>query len=327
MLKAVLIVVIALVGVPSQPPIPGAGIRGSGQPQQQPARAQEQPTTDPRGTTQTPLIVKVQPTAETDEETAKKQAEENAQASAQGWTKVGIVLTGIVGLLTLVILGFQAAIAGRQNAIMRTQSTIMTGQANAAANSAIAAADVLATNREIERAYVAIKFRGARHIQGRPELQGRPERPAAVKYIVEARNFGRTPGSILGGFVGFSIGRNPTDPDMARIIKLTPAFLLPDGHIEFEGKVSVEDDVHVEAILRGTDGHRNIWIIGQVDYADRFGGLHKGGFGRCFKGKRLLFTFTAETAPFNYDRPLTQEERAQYKEMEQPARSRATSDG
>lgn len=85
-LAALVLSVVVLEAQPSQPPTPSARKGSSSEKQSQPASSQQQATPDPRGTDNTPLIVKVQPTAKTDEETAKERAKEDAEASAKWWT-------------------------------------------------------------------------------------------------------------------------------------------------------------------------------------------------------------------------------------------------
>jgi hypothetical protein len=115
----------------SQPPSPSTTKRRDQQ-QNKPAEAQQQPTTDPRGTNESPFVVNVQPTPKTNEETAKEQRKEQADASAKWWTIALGVVTGVVGLLQLVAIGFQVRIAGKQNRIIEKQNEIMTGQRQAA---------------------------------------------------------------------------------------------------------------------------------------------------------------------------------------------------
>ena len=116
----------------SQPPTPGARESQRSQPDSKSQSANQPTATDPRGTNESPLVVKVQPTPKTDEETAKEKAQEDDEASAKRWTKGLGVATGILGLLQLVAIGFQVSIAHTQNTIIKKQNLIMTGQRDAA---------------------------------------------------------------------------------------------------------------------------------------------------------------------------------------------------
>ena len=125
---------IAVLSAQSQPPIPGAGKGQRPQPSQQSQTTQQQPTADPRGTEQSPVVVKVQPTPKTDEEAAKEKAKEQTESSAKQWTLGLAIGTGMVGLLQSLMIFVQARIAANQNRIMEAQSRIMTGQRDAAAD-------------------------------------------------------------------------------------------------------------------------------------------------------------------------------------------------
>jgi hypothetical protein len=84
----------------------------SQRPQEQPSPggAQQPAAPDPRGTEGSPLIVRIQPTPQTDEEAAKEQAQIEQQESAQRWTKGLGIATGILGVLQLIAIGFQVGI-------------------------------------------------------------------------------------------------------------------------------------------------------------------------------------------------------------------------
>ena len=94
--------------------------------------AQQQPATNPRGTSAAPLIIQVQPTPKTDAETAEEQRQEEQQASDRWLTRVLAITTATIGVLQLVAIGFQVYIARRQNTIIEKQSTIMDAQRAAA---------------------------------------------------------------------------------------------------------------------------------------------------------------------------------------------------
>jgi hypothetical protein len=106
--------------------------------------------------------------------------------------------------------------------------------ADAARESADAAKDTLATNQEIERAYISITHQNV-HIVGSDDGMGGSDRtkPVAISFTVRARNTGRTPGDLLGGYFGFAFGDVPKTPDLLSGSRLPPAFLYPDKHIEF----------------------------------------------------------------------------------------------
>jgi hypothetical protein len=97
-------------------------------PERQSGGANTQPASDPRGTNESPLIVKVQPTPKTNEEAANEQAEEQSETASKRLTERLAILTGIVGLLQLIGLGAQVLIARRQNKIIDGQTAILKEQ-------------------------------------------------------------------------------------------------------------------------------------------------------------------------------------------------------
>jgi hypothetical protein len=112
------------VAAPSQPPP-----RDNAKPQNY---IPQQPTPDPRGTSQSPLVVTVQQTPKTDAETAEEQRKEDQDVSDRNWTRGLAIVTSLLGLLQLTAIGFQVRIARKQNQIIESQSTIMAGQRDAA---------------------------------------------------------------------------------------------------------------------------------------------------------------------------------------------------
>jgi len=118
------------------------------QPKRNASRAEQPATPDPRGTDASPVVVKIQPTPKTDEETAKEKAQIDQQESTQRWTKGLGIATGILGLLQLIAIGFQVGIARRQNQIIEKQNAIMTGQRDAADTQSDYMRDGLAETRK-----------------------------------------------------------------------------------------------------------------------------------------------------------------------------------
>lgn len=101
--------------------------------------------------------------------------------------------------------------------------------------SARAARNTLATNREIERAYMAMSFRGLLFLERR-QAPFRPDQnddhPDTVDLIVAHRNVGRTPGDIVGGWCGFLYQAACATPKLTPAcdssVKLTRLFMLPN---------------------------------------------------------------------------------------------------
>lgn len=109
-------------------------MNGPEQPTRQTTGDQKQSAPDRRGTEQAPLIVKVQPTLQTEKEASQREADRQEATNEKSWDWRFGMATAFVGLLQAVLIGFQIRIASQQNKIIRNQSEIMT--TNAAGQSA-----------------------------------------------------------------------------------------------------------------------------------------------------------------------------------------------
>jgi hypothetical protein len=296
---------------PSQPPSPSG--RGQSTQQQEPTRKIETQAPVNQSVPQQdtpPPNVQVPPINQISiQQTNGK--EENATTQDLAPWILGLLTVG-VGVLQWRVMRRQGDIAEQQNGIIRSQNSLLDAtrkaaedSVSAAQNSVSAAKDSLATNKEIERAYIIISHRD---IQVVYDATGTPPPPIGIKFTVVIKNRGRTPGDILGGFYGYHIGQTPALPDNRS--HLVGAFLLPDGHMQM--LFSIQEDRNVLQRIMAGEQRSRLWLIGQVDYADRFGIAHRGGYARCLNHEGPAFSFVAETGPWNYDRPLTQEEDQHY---------------
>src|SRR4051812_43541543 len=107
------IALFSLIALTLQPPAPSpTGSKGRR------AQAQTQQTTtktaaDPQAVPLPPLVVKIEPAPKTGDETAKELRKEQREAAAYEWTVAGVVMTGLVGFLTVGIIGYQVRIAAK----------------------------------------------------------------------------------------------------------------------------------------------------------------------------------------------------------------------
>lgn len=177
------------------------------------------------------------------------------------------------------------------------------------------ASSSLVTSQEIERAYIYISHKDVYVMYG-PDGSGGsdPTKPLRIRLTVKIRNGGRTPGNILGGFIGYRISTEAGLPDLTRTVRnMTPAFLLPDGHVEFGFEVGIDRDPALANVFSQTNPEL-LWLIGEVHYSDRFGQMHSGGYGRCFthQNQTVNFSFVPETGPYNFDKPLSPQQVQRY---------------
>jgi hypothetical protein len=220
----------------------------------------------------------------------------------------------VVGAITFLVVGWQAwetrraadaAATGAAEA--KRSAEIADRSADAASDSARAAASTLATNREIERAYIAISHKDVDFIRAPPP----DEAVIGLSVIVNVRNYGKTPGDILGGYVGWILEPENVGPNLARVTEgthLTRVFLLPypEGMVDFSWGIQLRADT-MRRLMDG-EGDQLLWFVGEVDYKDRFGKFHRGGYGRRYDRRAKMLVFDQTTTTLNYDRPLSRNE-------------------
>ena len=184
-----------------------------------------------------------------------------------------------------------------------------------AANAAKTSADAVML---AERAYVTISRKSKLRISDDPT--------GAIGFDFEVKNHGRTPAHILGGrlTIAFSDYGTPAPVMPSHSgIAIPPIFLVPGHCMKHADTVSSlgRDKIMgatqpLEVVGLGTDPQPplELWLMGYVDYRDKFRGAHRGGFGRRFDRNVGDLTFDQANAALNYDRPLTPDEKRQYTE-------------
>jgi hypothetical protein len=235
------------------------------------------------------------------------------------WLAVGTLLS----LQHEVIATAQAARAASDNAIAAKDTAI------AAKDSATAAKDTVTTNQEIERAYMRMDYRDLLWLERKLIEPVRPTanhaHPDTCDLIVEIRNVGRTPGTIVGGWCGFLYRpANEIPPKLfpaigssARLLRL---FLFPDQLIDFAMQITLKKS-EILFLRRGEpkDGHGVVegtdlpvedkwflWLAGEIDYVDRFKQFHRAGFAKRWDRSIENMVFDQSVGDLNYDRPMTE---------------------
>lgn len=274
----------------SQPPTPGGRKLERSQPQRQPEEVQRQPSANPRGTDESPVVVKIQPTLKTHAEADDEKRKEDAEAAAHWWTVALGIATGILGVLQLGAIGFQVRLAFRQNKIIEQQSAIMAGQRQAADKQSEHMRDGLEisrlsveTTRAIERGYVSIEAMppGVRFPMGSSDL------------VVRVTNHGHTPTRITDlKFRAFVLRRGdyelPKYPDyVGQQLDMphwpTTGFLVSGAN--FESYVCLR----AERPSSGYDvetGDGTLYLLAYCDYIDTFGARHRVGWARAYDSWR-----------------------------------------
>ena len=102
-----ILVLLAGAALASQPPVPRLAVKRQ-PPEQPPAQTQQQSAPDIRGTNESPVTVKVLPTAKTPQEAADEKQTRDDQSAANWWLVRLTAALGAIGLLQLVVFGLQA---------------------------------------------------------------------------------------------------------------------------------------------------------------------------------------------------------------------------
>ena len=277
----------ATLAAQSQPPAPSTGERESSQPNEQAQSAQGQPNIL-IGTESAPAVVRI---AKSPEDTTQEQADRKREATTQRWT---IGLTAVIAAFTggLILVGWKQ----RQ-----------TYEAT------------LATTHEVERAYIKMAHarepspnpNGGRFDFVTPTSGNTQQTEVWFKYGVT--NCGRTPCNVLGGGIWYITDTQNLHPPHAPMpaqtpIRVDPTFLVPDMATS-DKTVLFIDTTTINNVRNGAE---YLWLLGYVDYKDRFGDFHRAGYGRRYDHNSGDLVFDRTTGPFNYDDELTKEQRKQY---------------
>jgi len=142
-------------------------------------------------------------------------------------------------------------------------------------------------NKISERAYVKI-------IHQRPGVEWFGSDPGKFLVRIIVRNSGKTPATItnvsLSTFVfvgqepapGQEMYETPDRPPYARAERSVGAFLVADDQSTHTVVLRISAEEHTEVMA----GRSQMLVFGFVDYVDRFGESHRGGYGRAYKAYR-----------------------------------------
>jgi hypothetical protein len=150
----------------------------------------------------------------------------------------------------------------------------------------------LKTTYTVERAYVDISHHP-------PGLTFQPDGRPIAHFGV--RNYGRTPADILNVSVTLRTGTGPLPqtPPYGLDNEVTQAFVMPDESINVSGNFQPIAEETMAALHNGT---LTAWLLGYVDYGDRFGRRHRGGYARRYVPALANNNLVFEITPgYNYD--------------------------
>jgi hypothetical protein len=244
---------------------------------------QESPQKDQRGTADAPLVVRMNPTPKTDEETAqdKKDREEKTANDRNLVDLTGIL--ALVGAFQLFVFGYQALKLKKTVESAGEQAEAMERHIGEAARSATAMEDIAAKietgNQAVMRAYLTV-------VIGSAIFQERREGMGDLKFEAKPSlaNTGNTPARNIRIKIAADILQIPVPQDFA--------YPLPDeptnssagvigAHQNYVLNAVVKDfapDGDVATIKEGNGKALCVWGI--VTYDDMFGQSHTTKFGQ-----------------------------------------------
>lgn len=269
-----------------QAPTPTQG-RAGHRSQRNPLVSDQTLNSDPRGTEQSPPVVKFAPTAETKEETNREAQDRQDRSASDWWT---VRLTGIlafIAFLQFLVYAYQAKklretveAAGEQSADMKRHIQEATRSANAMEN---IVSVINFGNHAALRAYLSVIIGSALYQQREDDRQGIGD----VKFEAKPTlvNTGNT------------VARNVVIRMKAQILPIPPpadfSWSVPEErnrtgsglvgpHHQTILSAAVDDfvpDNEVGDIKRGTNKALCVW--GTITYDDMFGGHHTTKFGQA----------------------------------------------
>jgi hypothetical protein len=318
----------------SQPPAPSP-LKGSNPPENPATDVKGGPSANERGTEKSPLVIKILPTQQAQKEATNTQSD-NHQNAATDWWMFGMTgIIAVIGIIQAIVFGLQAR---RLRETIEKMDEIATGQTDdmrVSITQATRVADIydatLATNKTIERAYITLANTSTglnspnvtelmRLVGGDDNSQDATIQVGHVSVTFEVKNHGRTPADLLGGIVSLAIGNNPpqsTSP--TKYFRYLPPFFLVSGDTKSWSPTFLLPQDLLEDIQKANG---QLWVIGYIDYRDKFGDRHRCNYGRHYipslwaGNNEGLLLFDVTTASLNNDHPLTaeqEEEREKYK--------------
>ena len=164
-------------------------------------------------------------------------------------------------------------------------------------------------NRVVERAYVTMSHVTPTRDVTRDwnALRIRDDGMAIVR--IQFKNRGRTPAEVIGGRFKLERIRGNDEPPLQPIytghgsVRFDVSyFLVADAEFIFD--FDLELPFPIGALISVENGTDKLWLIGYVDYRDKFGDVHRAGYARRYEPRVIgnNLTFVTQTG-YNYDRP------------------------
>lgn len=272
------------------------------QQQADPEKTVRETTNEQRGTEKSPIVIKVLPTREIEEDAKQVQKERQEKAELDrkltDYTKDLAIFTAVLAcaaFLQLFVFGLQA---------LKLHQTV-----KATKESADAALKTAQNMEAAERAYVKMS-----HLPP-GVIIGKNETTEWIEVTVEVGNHGRTPASVTDVIVDAKVLENgdrlPTPfPYHSWEREAFPNAFLVAGESFLCPTKTLPLRPHKSSDI--ISGAKKLWVFGHVDYIDTFGQRYRGGWVRVYRHNlpgqsqdNLIFMTEGR---YNYDRPRKQGE-------------------
>jgi hypothetical protein len=165
---------------------------------------------------------------------------------------------------------------------------------------------ILTSTKAIERAYIKMSEKST--LVPIDVSRGR-EKERGHEMEMEVKNWGNTPALVTHrlltwGWVPKEEGLPPV-PDYGKGKRVpVEAFLVKEDFYIFRGRL----DIHPNDMSKcgGARQTHIFYIVGYVDYIDKFGTCHRAGYARRYDPEMRTFNFVTQ-AGYNYDREYKEE--------------------
>jgi hypothetical protein len=164
-------------------------------------------------------------------------------------------------------------------------------------------------NRVVERAYITMSHITPIFDPSRDSNAFRIRDDGAALVRIEFKNYGRTPAEVIGGRFKLEHIRENEEPPVQPIytgqgsVRFDVAYFLV-ANADFIFDFGFELPFPIGALVSVEKGSDRLWLVGYVDYRDKFGDVHRAGYARRYDPHITGNNLTFVTEPgYNYDHP------------------------
>lgn len=251
------------------------GLCGASEPpkqQNEPTGAEKENAADSRGSSGTPLYVKVVSAPKTATEANTEKRENDRKADIENKALLTNIILAALGIAQFVVT--LITLRGLRHARVAAEA------ADKAADAAKKTVDAMVA---AERAYVFFLD------------TVRVGESQVTAYHVKWRNFGKTPAMITGIRMGLAATDDP--PPASEM----PRYEMPFGAIIGAGDGWRRGGVSMQDVREELEAHTPVYLIGEITYRDIQGGSHRTWFCRLYTGAQFVLDADIDESLNGYD--------------------------